>query len=270
MKTLAVVGGGKMGAALAGGMIKSNRINPNELVIVEPSDVRRNLLENLLPRGILITENLLEASNYVVATKPNDVKGVLKAIARLGEGSSQTRTVISIAAGVPLRTIQDELGSGFYAFRVMPNTPATLAVGFSAISCGEEVSALAKEFVLGLFQGVGQAAFVKEHLMDAVTAISGSGPAYLFLFAEALEDAALSLGLPYELARSMVSQTLLGASQMYSVDPSDVRRLRLDVTSPGGTTAAACAALEESGFRSAVIKAVQSAMARAIELGKSS
>jgi len=199
----------------------------------------------------------------VVAVKPRDVADVLKVLA--GE-IAESQTVVSLAAGVTTQSYEAQLGA-VPVVRAMPNTPALVGEGVTGIAPGNHAGSahlVAAEEVLG---AVGVVRVMEETLMDAVTAVSGTGPAYVFLLAEALTEAAMREGLPRDVAESFVHQTIRGAGHLLTGTGKSPARLRHEVTSPGGTTAAAMHVLEEEGFRAIVEDAVRAAAVRARELG---
>ena len=259
---IAVVGGGNMGAALAGGLLSSGVVSASQLVIVEVIAARRAQLESMFP-GVSVSETIPACGAAVIAVKPHDVP------AAVGRATSAgARRILSIAAGVTISTLEAAAGAGVAVIRAMPNTPALVGQGASAIAPGtnaEESDVAWAENVLG---SVGLVVRVPEHQIDAVTGLAGSGPAYLFLVAEALMDAGVAAGLPRATADALVRQLLIGSATLLSRGeaPSD---LRANVTSPGGTTAAGVSVLESRAVRAAFIDAVKAATERGRELGRS-
>lgn len=257
---LVIVGGGRMGEALLGGLLASGWA-AGELGVVEPLAERRVDLGERFP-GVMASGAPLAAAGTVLAVKPATVPEAAAAALEAG-----TERLLSIAAGVPIAAIEAVTGV-LPVLRAMPNTPALVRAGAAAVAAGthagEEHLAWAED-VLG---AVGTVVRVPEHLLDAVTGLSGSGPAYLFLVAEALVDAGVLVGLPRPTASALVSQTLLGAARLLVEGDEGPEALRAAVTSPGGTTAAGLRALEAGGVRSALLEAVAAATARAEELGR--
>lgn len=202
----------------------------------------------------------------VVAVKPRDVAEVLKKLA--GE-VSESQTVISLAAGVTTQAYEAQLGA-VPVVRAMPNTPALVREGVTGIAAGSHAGTRDLDVAREILGAVGSVRIMEETLMDAVTAVSGTGPAYVFLLAEALTEAAMREGLPRDVAESFVHQTIRGAGHLLTDTGKSPARLRHEVTSPGGTTAAAVHVLEEKGFRALVEDAVRAAAIRAQELGGSS
>ncbi|MFM8360520.1 MAG: pyrroline-5-carboxylate reductase, partial [Verrucomicrobiota bacterium] len=200
----------------------------------------------------------------VVAVKPDQVTGVLRGV----EGPAWAgRLVVSLAAGVTLATLEGVLPAGTRCLRVMPNTPALVGASASAMAAG--AAATAEDIVLGrrLLESVGRAWEVKEKLLNAVTGLSGSGPAYAFLMIEALADGGVAAGLPREVAQQLAAQTLLGAARMVLETGQHPGALKDAVCSPGGTTIEAVAVLERAGLRGALISAVRAAADKAQQLG---
>lgn len=201
----------------------------------------------------------------VVAVKPRDVPSVLETIA--GE-VSETQIVVSLAAGVTTETYEAQLGP-VPIVRAMPNTPALVREGVTGLAPGSHAGANHLDVAREVLGAVGSVRIMEENMMDAVTAVSGTGPAYVFLLAEALTEAAMREGLPRDVAENFVHQTIRGAGHLLTETGKSPARLRHEVTSPGGTTAAAVHVLEEKGFRALVEDAVRAAAIRAQELGGS-
>jgi pyrroline-5-carboxylate reductase len=261
MAVLQVVGGGRMGEALVGGLLKAGGHSLNSLSIVEPVAARRAELETTFP-GVDVTAVPGKADGTVVAVKPGDVPAACRAIAAAGSGR-----VLSIAAGVTIATLEEHLAEGTAVVRAMPNTPALVGLGASAIAAGTNADELDLDWAERLLAAVGLVVRVKEPLLDAVTGLSGSGPAYVFLVAEALIEAGVLAGLPREVSEALSIQTLLGSATLLSTSDDGAEALRAAVTSPGGTTAAGLRVLEQHGLRSALLEAVAAATARSRELG---
>jgi len=175
--------------------------------------------------------------------------------------------VISIAAGVPIAALERMLGAGARIVRTMPNTPSLVGMGACALAAGERATAEDLEVASGIFQAVGITTVVEESLLDAVTGLSGSGPAYVFLVIEALSDAGVKVGLPRYTALKLAAQTVLGSAQMLIETGAHPGHLKDQVTSPGGTAIAGLATLEAGGLRTCLINAVEAATRRAKELG---
>ncbi len=257
-----ILGGGKMGEALATGLLASAWAKPEELIVIEPDSRRRAELA-AAHAGIQLATAAVPAEGSVVAVKPPDVETACRSLAGLGVGRC-----VSIAAGVPLAKLEDWLGPGTAAMRAMPNTPAVVGAAATAVSAGAtagEADLAWAEEVLG---AVGTVVRLPERSLDAVTGLSGSGPAYVFLVAEALIDAGVSAGLSQEVSSALVVQTMLGAGRLLAESGEPPARLRAAVTSPGGTTAAGLSVLEAAAIRATFTEAVAAATARSAELGR--
>jgi pyrroline-5-carboxylate reductase len=257
---LAVVGGGNMGAALVGGLLQGGW-SPADIAVVEVLPARAAQLAELFP-GVTITAETPTCESALIAVKPYDVAVACATAARAGA----TR-LLSIAAGISLATLQDAAGPDVAVVRAMPNTPALVGKGAAAISAGstaDDADMAWAESILGV---VGIVIRVPESQLDAVTGLAGSGPAYLFLVAEALIDAGVLAGLSRANAEVLVTQLLVGSAALLE-DRGDPAQLRAMVTSPGGTTAAGVRVLEEQAVRSAFLEAVMAASARSAELGR--
>jgi pyrroline-5-carboxylate reductase len=246
-----------MGEALLGGLLAAGW---DDLGVVEKVDTRRAELSARFP-DVAVVSDIEPADAAVVAVKPGDVAGACSALAG-------TKRVLSIAAGVTIAALEGALGAGTAVVRAMPNTPALVGAGAAAIAGGSaagEDDLVWAESVLG---AVGEVVRVPEALLDAVTGLSGSGPAYVFLVAEALIDAGVLNGLPRDVSVKLATQTLLGAARLLTESGDTPEALRAQVTSPGGTTAAGLHALESAGVRAAILDAVTAATNRSKELGQ--
>lgn len=263
---LLFLGGGRMAEALLGGIVGSSGTSgtqaagPTSIGVVEVSAQRREQLAEAFP-GVTVVGEPIPCHTALVATKPADVATALVAAADAG-----LERVLSIAAGVTTHQLESLAGS-VPVVRAMPNTPALVGVGASAICGGHLATEDDLAWAESLLGSVGTVTRVPESLMDAVTGLSGSGPAYLFLVAEALIDAGVLAGLPRPAADALVRQTLLGAATLLDRSDEGPEALRAAVTSPGGTTAAALRVLEDRAVRAAFMEAVAAATARSAELG---
>lgn len=262
MIRLQIVGGGRMGEALLGGLLDARWAEPAELAVVERIADRRNELTALFP-GVLVTDTIVEAEGAVVAVKPGDVADTCRSLAAAGA----TR-VLSIAAGITTASLQEALGDGIAVVRAMPNTPAVVRTGAAAIAAGSSATDADLDWASSVLEAVGVVVRVPEDKLDAVTGLSGSGPAYVFVMAESMIEAGVLVGLPREVAEVLAVQTLLGSARLLESSDEAAASLRAQVTSPGGTTAAGLRALESGGFRSAILDAVSAATERARELGQ--
>jgi len=259
---LVVIGGGNMGAALLGGLLESGAVGPGDVAVVEPYAPRRLELEASFD-GVTVTDEVPPCTSAVLAVKPPDIP----AVARSAAAAGATR-VLSVAAGVTTATIVAAVGEGVAVLRTMPNTPALVGEGVSALSGAAGTTDADLDWAERILSGVGLVVRVAESQLDAVTGLTGSGPAYVFLVAEALMDAGVAAGLPRATVERMVAQLLVGSSKLLA-ERGDPAGLRAMVTSPGGTTAAGVRVLEDRAVRAALIGAVQAATDRSRELGRS-
>ena len=255
---LVIVGGGKMGEALLGGLLAARWAEPGELAVVEPVAERRAELTARYP-GVRVSSDAVAASGALVAVKPADVVAACRSL--------DVGRVLSIAAGVPIAAIEASLAASIPVVRAMPNTPALIGAGAAAIAGGSSAGEADLAWAEGILGAVGEVVRVPEKLLDAVTGLSGSGPAYVFLVAEALIEAGVLVGLPREVSRDLAVQTLLGSARLLAESGDTPEVLRAAVTSPGGTTAAGLRVLEGAGLRSAILEAVTAAAERSRQLG---
>lgn len=264
MTQLAILGGGFMGGALAQGLVDSG-FSPDAIVVAEIVEERRAFLTEKL--GVDTTAEpstaVAAADTVLLAVKPQVALAVLDDVAQAFDAS---KLAISICAGITLRAIEDALGD-VPAIRAMPNTPAAIGQGATALARGRFAEDSHLAVAVHLLSTVGEVVVVDEGQMDAVTAVSGSGPAYVFYLAEAMISAALNEGLSQEQASALVYQTLVGASALLARDPAGPEELRARVTSPGGTTQAAIEVLESAGWKAEMEAAVARARQRSEELG---
>jgi pyrroline-5-carboxylate reductase len=261
---LVVVGGGNMGEALVTGLIQSRWATARQLAVVEKLSGRRAELAEAHLGLAALDAAPAGARDAVIAVKPTDVEEACTALAAV-----RVRRVLSIAAGVPLARLEGWLGEGVRVVRAMPNTPALVGAGAAAIARGAAADDADLDWAEGILGAVGTVVRVPEKLLDAVTGLSGSGPAYVFLVAEAMVEAGVLVGLPREVATTLTVQTILGSAQLLARSPEGATELRFAVTSPGGTTAAGLQALEAASVRAAFLEAVAAATARSRELGAS-
>jgi pyrroline-5-carboxylate reductase len=258
---LVVVGGGKMGEALVSGVLRARWARARDVTVVEPVDARRAQLRVLHP-DIEVTDSVPARSDGVVlAVKPVDVPDACAAIA-----ATTARRVLSIAAGVTIAQLEKLLGP-VPVLRAMPNTPALVGAGAAALAPGHTAEPADMEWAEGVLASVGLVVRVTEKMLDAVTGLSGSGPAYVFLVAEALVDAGVAAGLDRDTSAALTRQTLLGSARLLDESGDLPEALRAAVTSPGGTTAAALRVLEQRAVRAAFLDAVLAATERSRELG---
>lgn len=250
-----------MGEALVGGLVASGWCAAGDVHVVEPVEARRAALAGALP-GVSLGTEPVAADGAVLAVKPADVAAACEALAPAHPGR-----VLSIAAGVPTAAVERALGGNVPVVRAMPNTPALVGAGASAIAAGAWAGPADLDWAESILGAVGVVVRVKEPLLDAVTGLSGSGPAYVFLVAEALIEGGVAAGLPRDVSTTLAVQTLLGAARLLAERGDGPEALRAAVTSPGGTTAAGVRALEARATRSAFIEAVLAATERSRQLG---
>jgi pyrroline-5-carboxylate reductase len=264
---LAIIGGGKIGEALLSGLIR--RSGREGLVVCERSPERAAQLQERhgIP-AVDLAEGAARARTLLIAVKPQDIGTLLAVLAEHVDPGRHL--VVSVAAGVPTATIEAALPAGTPVVRVMPNTPALVDEGMSVLAAGAHAAESHLDEAEALLASVGRVRRVPEGQLDAVTALSGSGPAYFFYLVEAMIDAGILLGLPRALAADLIVQTALGAAVMLRDSGEHPVQLREAVTSPGGTTIAAIRELERHGVRAALIAAIEAAHDRSVELGRES
>lgn len=263
--TVAILGAGALGEILAGGLLRAGWA-PEALSLAARREERCVELTERL--GVMCHLNPIAAMAgkgvVVIAVKPKDVPVLL---GQIQGGLEDGQLVLSLAAGVPASVFEKALGD-VPVVRAMPNTPALVAEAVTAYAPGRHVTEESLKEAASVMEAVGKTVQLEEQLMDAVTAVSGTGPAYLYLLAEALTDAAIREGLPRHAAQLLVDQTLKGTGALLAETELSPIKLRAQVTSPGGTTAAAVHVLEQSGFRAAVKDAVRAAAQRSREMGE--
>jgi pyrroline-5-carboxylate reductase len=263
---LVIVGGGRMGEALLGGLLAGGFAHPSELAVVEAVDARRRELTARYP-GVSVGEAPVGAAGVVVAVKPADVAGACAGITEAIRRDGGATRVLSIAAGVTTATLEAALPPGTPVVRSMPNVAALVGAAASAIAGGSAAAPADLAWAATVLGSVGEVVEVPERLLDAVTGLSGSGPGYVFLVVEALIEGGVLAGLPREISVRLATATLLGSARLLAETGETAEALRAQVTSPGGTTAAGLRALEAAGVRSAFIEAVTAATERARQLG---
>lgn len=263
---IGIIGCGAMGAALARGIASSGAVSPADIRLYDRDKKRAEAAAG--EWGLRVAagpEVLLQKSRYLfVAVKPQDVAGAVNSWKKHFQPGAHL--LISLAAGVTMQFYRELLPAGSKIIRLMPNTPCLIGEGAIAMSTGSGVGAGEAAEIKELLAGLGLTLAVPEKLLDAVTGLSGSGPAYLYLFVEALVDAGVNAGLDHESASKLALQTVLGAARMLQESGRPPAELRREVTSPAGTTAAALAVLENRSFRGSLIAAVEAAVERAGEL----
>ncbi len=265
-ETLGFVGGGQMAEALIKGLLSREFLKPGRITASDSSEDRRSHLKEAF--GINITSENKQAVKgseiIILAVKPQVMSIVLEDI---GPVVSSNHLVVSIAAGITIHSLEKRLPEGTRVVRVMPNTPALVQAGAAALCKGTAASHGDLDIVRQILEAVGKAVVVPEALMDAVTGLSGSGPAYVFTFIEGLIDAGVREGLPRTVAQELVVQTVLGAALMCQNTGKHTAELTAMVTSPGGTTAAGLHVLERAALRGILSDAVRAATERSRELG---
>ncbi len=266
-KKIAILGSGNMGEALVKGLIASGKTSADALVCSDPRAERREELQKKY--GVQVTANnraaAAQADLVVIAVKPQNIDDLLEEIAPAVDAK---KLVISIAAGVPIEAIARKLGAGVRIVRTMPNTPALVGAGATALARGAHATEADLEQALALFEAVGVAVVVEEHHLDAVTGLSGSGPAFVFVAIEALADGGVKVGLARPIALALAAQAVMGSAKLVLETGEHPGRLKDQVTSPGGTSIAGIHALESGGFRAALMAAVEAATKRSRELGE--
>jgi pyrroline-5-carboxylate reductase len=277
MKKLGFIGGGNMAEALAHGLLQQKLYKPIDIIISDVApDRRRKLARTLKVTTTADNGDVIRESNAIVlAVKPQTIDAVMAEIATAGnhrrKSASRGRLFISIAAGVTIARLTTGLGKQARVIRVMPNAPAMVGHGMAALVRARGTSPADEALALRIFRAVGDAVALKdEKLLDVVTALSGSGPAYVYLFAKAMADAAVSEGIPRELAIRMALKTIRGAEHLMRESKRDAADLIRTVASPGGTTEAAMRRFAEHGFSDIVAAALHAASDRSRELGRGS
>ncbi|MDJ0814650.1 MAG: pyrroline-5-carboxylate reductase [Desulfobacterales bacterium] len=268
-KVIAIIGTGNMGDALVSGLIVSGSSKPRNIIC---SDVRKDKLNEIKSRyKVRTTANNLkavsEADIVIYAVKPQLMASVL---IETGPKLDMSKLVISIAAGVPLAAMESCVEKNMRLIRVMPNIAAAVKEAATAIAAGEHATKEDVELAMEIFNSIGKSIFLEEnYLMDAITGLSGSGPAYIFLIVDALADAGVKMGLSRQESLFLAAQTVLGAAKLLIETQEHPGQLKDKVTSPGGTAIAGLATLESGGLRTTLINAVEAATNRSKELGES-
>lgn len=265
--SIGFIGAGNMAEALIRGLVRGGHVPANKITASGP---RRDRLDELSSSyGIAATIDNSElartADLLVLSVKPQILDKVLREV---GEQIRPGTLVVSIAAGVSIESIEAVVGDGVRVVRAMPNTPALVGAGATAIAAGKHARPADLATAKAVFDAVGVTVVLDEHHLDAVTGLSGSGPAYIFLILEALSDAGVKVGLSRRNAQLLAAQTVLGSAKMLLETDEHVGRLKDMVTSPGGTAIAGLHTLEEGGLRTTLINAVETATKRARELGR--
>jgi pyrroline-5-carboxylate reductase len=264
--TFGFLGFGKMASALVEGMLKAGCCGPEEIIVINRHP--ESALEDVKKLGIRYGDTpravVDQAGAVILGTKPADSLQLLKEVRQFLDG----KLLISVAAGINLERLQDAAGHRTRVIRAMPNTPSLIGKGATAYAVGDHATLADAEVAEKIFSAVGIVYRVREPALDAVTGLSGSGPAYVFTFIEALADGGVMMGLPRDIALDLAVQTVSGSAQMIRETGKHPAELREMVASPGGTTMAAIEILEARGLRHTVMSAVRAASERATELGR--
>lgn len=259
------IGAGSMAEAMIAGLIKGGLFQPEQIIVANRSNKER-LQELTKKYGIETTHNkkkvVQEAKTIVLAMKPKDIKAGIDGIQDYIDG----QLIVSVLAGISIETMTSLLGKRAAIIRAMPNTSAAIAKSATAIAASEDVTMAQIKKCQTLFEAIGICKLVEESHLDAVTGLSGSGPAYVYFLVEAMEKAAVEVGLEPDVARELIVQTLLGASEMIASSDKNPSQLRKEVTSPNGTTEAGITILQQKGFEEALISCVKRATERSHEL----
>ncbi len=265
---LAILGGGKIGEALLSGLLRGGTLHIDDVVVVEKHEPRAVELRDKYGVATLdVASAAARADTILIAVKPQDINALL---AELHDHVGPRHVVVSVAAGITTARIERALPEHVAVVRCMPNTPALVDQAITAISPGQHADDDHLAVADRLLSAVGRVVRVPESQLDAVTALSGSGPAYFFFLVEAMIDAGILLGLPRTLAAELIVQTAIGSSIMLRDSGEHPVQLREAVTSPGGTTIAAIRELENHGVRAALLAAIEAACTRSRELGAAS
>ena len=266
-KRIAIIGGGKMGEVIAGGIVGNMPVSPDHVTVADVVKERLDFLRGKYKVAINPDNRtaVKGADIIILAVKPQSMGEVLEGMKDLVD---KKKLVISIAAGIPISFIEKSLGKKARIVRVMPNTPALVGAGATALAPGAGASGEDLAVATSIFDSIGITVNVKEDLIDAVTGLSGSGPAYFFIIVDSLAKGGVLMGLPRDIAYKLAAQTMLGSAKLALESGKHPMELRDRVTSPGGTTIAGIQALEEGGLRAALMMAVEAATLRSKELGK--
>jgi pyrroline-5-carboxylate reductase len=260
LEKIAVIGAGVIGETLIRALINNGTPSSHIFVAEKRMERRKEIADTYKTNEI---HSLEEVDVVFLAVKPQDL---IETIKSWDKSEISGKLVVTFAAGIKIKSIEDVLGSEVRVIRVMPNTPLTIGRGMSALSMGSKATLGDQEWLTQFLESSGRVVVVPEDLQDAVTATSGSGPAYFFAFAEAIEAAAKRLGLGDEEAKVLAKETLVGAALLVDQSGKELKTLRENVTSPNGTTAAALSSFKESGLDEVVFQAMKAARDRSIEL----
>ncbi len=260
-----MVGGGNMGEALIAGLIRSGRWKPSQIIVTDVRPEQLDRLQRTYKVGTSADNRwaVREATTVLLAVKPQQIRHVLE---ELGPVIQESQLVLSIAAGISTGIMERFLAKRVPVIRAMPNTPALVGMGAAAVARGRWAKEIHEKAAISILETVGTVVSVAERDMDAVTALSGSGPAYIFYLAEALVQAGQAMGLPPQVVDTLVRQTIRGAGELLATSREEPHTLRQRVTSPGGTTEAAVKVLETAKVKTIFTKALKRASARSREL----
>ncbi len=263
---IAFIGAGNMSEALVAGLLKAKSIVPDRIFATDITKERLDHFEKTfrIHVGTSNEEAVKWATTVILAVKPQVLPQILQGIKR---NIKKTQLVISVAAGVPISKILSCLPQHAQVIRAMPNTPAIVLKGATALAAGEAISQDQLRTAEAIFDASGKVVVVEEKLLDAVTGLSGSGPAYVYVMIEALADGGVRMGLPRHVAHTLAAQTVLGTAQLVLASGEHPGALKDRVASPGGTTIAGLHALEQGGIRATLMNAVEAATRRSEELG---
>lgn len=265
---IGMIGTGKIGSAILRGVLRAGLVGADQVIASDPVEQARSLVAKELGIGVVADNGEVcdFADLVILAVKPQVVEPLLEEVSpKIGK----RKIVVSIAAGVPIKKIESGLEKGARVVRVMTNTPCVVGAAASCYAPGSHATREDLEKVGMIFESVGIALPLEEHSLDAVTGLSGSGPAYVLLFIESLADGGVQAGLSREVALKLALQTVYGSAKLAMESGKHLGQLRDEVTSPGGTTIAGIYALEKNSFRGSVMEAVWNATRRSQELGKS-
>ncbi len=261
---LMIVGGGRLGSALVSGLIESEWAKPKEVAIVEKDALRQVFLKDNF-KGLFVSESYVEASGAVIVVKPKDAKETLEAFV---SQKTLPKRILSVMAGIRTEKLIQYSHGRVPILRAMPNTPALVLSAASALAKGENATDEDLEWGRQILLALGAVEIVDEEKLDAVTGLSGSGPAYIFYLAQAMIEAGIELGLDPQISKNLVTQTFLGSATLMAQSKESARELREMVTSPNGTTAKGIETLDQEGFYDAVKNAIKQATSRSIEMSQ--
>ena len=265
--SISFIGAGNMGGAIIKGLLSGEKHSSSDVIVCDPRKNTLSELSTAFPGIQTSTDNAkaAEASILILAVKPQVYESVIRGIR---DSVGPNTIIVTIAAGLTLDRVTEWFGGKAKIIRTMPNTPALISEGMTALCPGSEVDEKELQAVQDIFNAVGKTVVLPEHLMDAYTSLAGSSPAWVFMFLEALADGAVRDGIPRNLAYEIASQAVLGSARLVAQSGKHPGVLKDQVCSPGGITIEAVATLEAAGFRSAVIQAVSDCTAKAGELGR--